>query len=73
MQEARIYPHLTQILQTISDDQYADDLNAGADMLPHAIDTFCVMEETTRKASMPLGKYKFDPPDISRTFGFDPS
>jgi hypothetical protein len=73
MQEARIYPHLTRILQTILDDQYADDLNAGADTLPDAIETFRVIEETMRKASMPLGKYKFDPPEISRTFGLDPS
>jgi hypothetical protein len=70
---AWIYPHLTRILQTISDDQYADDLNAGADTLSDVVDTFRVMEETTRKASMPLGKYKFDPPEISCTFGLDPS
>jgi hypothetical protein len=31
------------------------------------------MEATTQKASMPLGKYKFDPTEFARTFNLEPS
>jgi hypothetical protein len=67
------HPEQASILQEISDNQYADDLNAGADTEEELMQTFDIMEETAKEASMPLGKHKVDPPDWATKLGLEPS
>jgi hypothetical protein len=72
-QAAARYPEYAKILQEISNNNYADDLNAGANTLPELYIMYSIMEDTAKRASMPLGKYKLDPASLAKGFNLEPS